>query len=202
MAGPQEPEPERRRPLWANAKVWALFGALIGAGMFLWSERRALERAARARIPQARAAARQAQVTAGQVASAAAKAAGSAAGSAKDLAGDLALPEEEPEQRSGPSADTLSAPVDPSRPRRRAPTVQARSLAGRKRVGEREFKSAGGVQDVRARWDAPDVSFEAPVPWLETDMGRGIKQTGGLAIFFGLLGWVLMRFTSNREKTF
>ena len=192
MAGPTEPEIHRPRPFWARPMVWALFGALVGGGMFLWSQRGGMRRAARIGLPRAQAAAK-------QLASAATQAAATAQDLAKDLTPPEPLADELP---AGPSAHTLSAPVDPSRPKRRAATGQTRSLAGRKRVGERSFKSADGVQDIRQRWDAPDVSYEAPVPWLETDMGRGVQQTGGLAIFFWLLGWFLMRFTSKREKTF
>ena len=189
MVAPEEPPP--KRPFWANPMLWASFGALVGLSLFLWSQRGELKRAARSGLPQAKAAA-------GELA----KAAKGAARSAEDLAKSVSAPEPVPDDLPrGPAADTLAPPVDPTRPRARG-AGSRRSLGGRRRVGEKEFAPAADVQDVRARWDAPDVTYEAPVPWRETDMGKGVMLTGGLAIFFWLLGWALFRFTSKRAKTF
>ncbi|MBI5596585.1 MAG: hypothetical protein HY928_10895 [Elusimicrobia bacterium] len=189
LVAPEE-EPVKR-PVWATPALWALCGALIGAGFFVWSQRRGLERAARSGLPQAKVAAR-----------GWAKAAQDAAHSAQDFAKAVSAPEPPADDMPrGPSMDTLAPPVDPSRPRAKA-AGSRRSLGGRRRTGEKEFAPAGDVQDVRARWDAPDVSYEAPVPWKETDMGKGVMLTGGLAVFFWLLGWALFRFTSKRAKTF
>ncbi|MBI3299689.1 MAG: hypothetical protein HYZ75_16100 [Elusimicrobia bacterium] len=192
MAASEPDEQPRRTPAWANPLLWAGVGGLLGAGMFMWSMRAGVTRAARARLPQA-------QAAAGQLAAAAKQ----AAASAQELAKDYVPQEPVEEAPSGPSADTLAAPVDPSQRRRRSDAGTAgRSLAVRTSKRDKGFGSASEVQDIRQRWDAPDVSYEAPVPWGETDMGRGVKQTGGLAIFFWLFGWALFRFTSNREKTF
>lgn len=186
---PEEAPPPR--PAWANPMLWALVGAVAGASLFVWSQRGGLKRAARSGLPQAKVAAREL-----------AKAAQGAARSAEDFAKSVSAPEPPADDMPrGPSADTLAPPVDPSRPRAKR-AGSHRSLGGRKRTGEKEFAPAADVQDVRARWDAPDVTYEAPVPWRETDMGKGVMLTGGLAVFFWLLGWALFRFTSKRAKTF
>ena len=196
MSAPEVKLAPRRTPLWANPAAWGLFGALLGAGIFVFSKRAGLERAARRNLPQAQAAARlmagRAQTLAAQAQQAAAK--------AKEMTG-TAEPVEAPEPAQL-SADRLSAPVDPtSRPRSRGKTT-ARSLGGKHHIGEAELPSAGAVQDVRARWDAPDVSYTAPVNWTDTEMGRGVMLTGGLCLFFMIFGYLLFTLTNKAAKTF
>ena len=196
MASPEVKEPPRRVPLWANPAAWGLFGALLGAGIFVFSKRAGLERVARRNLPQAQAAARlvarRAEVLAAQAHDAAAK--------AKELTG-TAEPAEAPE-RVQVSADRLAAPQDPtSRPRAKGRTT-ARSLGGKHHQGDLELPSAGAVQDVRARWDAPDVTYTAPVNWTDTEMGRGVMLTGGLCLFFMVFGYLLFSITNKAAKTF
>lgn len=192
MAPGTEPEAPRRRPAWANPMVWGFFGAALGAGIFVWSQRQGLEKAARGGLPIAQ---RQAQLAARKLA----KAADGAKLIAEDLAQDAGLAEEpDPDLPMGVTGADLAAPTDPTGLKRPV----AKRKGPRRRTASGDMPNAGGVQDVRARWDAPDVSYEAPVPWLETDMAKGVKLTGGLAVFFGVFGWALFRITGGKPKSF
>jgi hypothetical protein len=161
---------------------------VLGAGVFVWSQRRGLERAARHELPRAQAAARKM-----------ATAAEGAKLIAQDLAKDAGMTQEpDADLPQGVTGADLSAPTDPTGLKR--PT--AKRHGPRRRTASGDMPDAGKVQDVRARWDAPDVSYEAPVPWLETDMAKGVEICGGLAIFFWLFGWVLFRVTGNKPRSF
>lgn len=192
MAMGEVAEPPKKTPAWANPMVWGFLGAALGAGIFVWSQRQGIEKAARRGLPQAQLAARKLAV--------AAKGAKAMAG---DLAGDLAkdtgLAEEpEAELPHGLTGADLSAPTDPTGLKRPV----AKRKGPRRRTASGDMPNAGQVQDVRARWDAPDVSYDAPVPWLETDMAKGVEITGGLAIFFWLFGLFLFRMSSRNPKSF
>lgn len=183
----------KKTPAWANPMVWGFLGAAIGASIFVWSQRQGIERAARKGLPQAQLAARKLAV--------AAKDAQQKAGAlADDLAKDTGLAEEpEAELPHGLSGADLEAPADPTGLKR---PVAKRRAVPRRRTASGDMPNSGQVQDVRARWDAPDVSYEAPVPWLETDMAKGVQITGGLAIFFWLLGLFLFRMSSRKPRSF
>ncbi|TPW21210.1 MAG: hypothetical protein FD126_912 [Elusimicrobia bacterium] len=188
-------EAEKRHvkpPLWANPMAWGMLGAVLGAGIFVWSQRAGIEKAARGNLPKAQ---RQAQLAAKKLAV--------AAQGAKLIAGDLAkdagmVDEPDPELPPGVTGADLSAPSDPTSLKRPV----AKRKGPRRRTAAGDMPNAGGVQDVRARWDAPDVSYEAPVPWLETDMARGVKLTGGLAIFFGIFGYLMFSVTGSKPRSF
>lgn len=192
MAPGLEAPENRRRPAWANPMLWGLFGAVLGAGIFVWSQRQALERAARRGAPIA-------QAKAQEAARRLERAAEGAALLADDLAKDAGLAEEpDPDLPRGITAAELEAPTDPTGLKRPAPKrkgVRRRTAAG-------DMPDAGKVQDVRARWDAPDVTFEAKVPWSQTEMGRGALMSGGLALFFGFLAWALFSIRGNKPKSF
>ncbi len=172
--------------------AWGMLGAVLGAGIFVWSQRAGIEKAARGNLPKAQ---RQAQLAAKKLAV--------AAQGAKLIAGDLAkdagmVDEPDPELPPGVTGADLSAPSDPTSLKRPV----AKRKGPRRRTAAGDMPNAGGVQDVRARWDAPDVSYEAPVPWLETDMARGVKLTGGLAIFFGIFGYLMFSVTGSKPRSF
>ncbi|TBR23715.1 hypothetical protein EPO15_05415 [bacterium] len=180
--------PPKPRPAWANPTSWGLLGAALGAVVFVWSQRHGLERAARKELPKAQAAARKMAV-----------AAEGAKLIAQDLAKDAGMAEEpDPDLPQGVTGAELSAPTDPTGLKRPV----AKRKGPRRRTASGDMPDAGKVQDVRARWDAPDVSYEAPVPWLETDMAKGVKITGGLAVFFWLFGLFLFRMSSRKPKSF
>lgn len=181
-----------KRPVWANPMAWGMFGAALGAAIFVWSQRQGIEKAARGNLPKAQ---RQALLAAKKLAV--------AAEGAKLIAGDLAkdagmVEEPDPELPTGVTGADLAAPTDPTSLKRPV----AKRKGPRRRTASGDMPNAGGVQDVRARWDAPDVSYEAPVPWLETDMARGVKLTGGLALFFGIFGYLMFQVTSGKPKSF
>jgi hypothetical protein len=98
----------------------------------------------------------------------------------------------------GPTADTLSAPVDPTRSRGR--------YVGRKGSGpshdEYGYKSAAGAEYYSHHMNTPLVYEEFKVPFWKTDMGRGITCVGSLALFFGGLGWFLFRNINKHARTF
>lgn len=192
MAAGEVLEPPKKTPVWANPIAWGLCGAALGAVIFVWSQRRGLESAARGGLPKAQ---RQAELAARKLATAAE----GAKLIAEDLAKDAGMVEErDPDLPTGVSGAELSAPVDPTGLKRPV----AKRKGPRRRQAWGNLPNAGQVQDVRARWDAPEVSYEAPVPWLETDMGKGVMITGGLAIFFWLFGWLLFRMTSHKPRSF
>ena len=193
MAVGEVVEPPKKTPAWASPMVWGFLGAALGACVFVWSQRQGIERAARKGLPQAQLAARKLAV-----------AAQGAKAMAGDLAGDLAKDTglaEEPESElpHGLTGAELSAPTDPTGLRR---PVAKRKGGPRRRTASGDMPNSGQVQDVRARWDAPDVSYEAPVPWLETDMAKGVQITGGLALFFWLFGLFLFRMSSRKPRSF
>ena len=193
MAVGEVAQAHRKTPLWANPMAWALVGALAGAGIFIYSQRQGLDRAARL-------AARRGTPLAQASAKKLAVAAEGARLIARDLAKDAGLAEEpEAELPHGLSGAELAAPTDPTGLKR--PTAHIKSRR-RLRSASGDMPNAGQVQDVRARWDAPDVSYEAPVPWMETDMARGVIQTGSLAIGFWLMGYILLSVTGGKPRSF
>lgn len=180
-----------KRPIWANPFAWGMFGAALGVSIFVWSQRQGIEKAARGNLPMAQ---RQAQLAARKLAV--------AAEGAKLIAGDLAkdaglVSEADPELPFGVTGADLAAPTDTTSLKRPV----AKRKGPRRRTAAGDMPNAGGVQDVRARWDAPDVSFEAPVPWLETDMAKGVKLTGGLALFFGIFGYLMFQVTGTKPRS-
>ena len=192
MAPGEVGEKPYKRPVWANPIAWGMFGAALGAAIFVWSQRHGIEKTVRGNLPAAQ---RQAQLAAKKLAV--------AAEGAKLIAGDLAkdvgmVEEPDSELPAGVTGADLAAPTDPTSLKRPV----AKRKGPRRRTASGDMPNAGGVQDVRARWDAPDVSYEAPVPWLETDMARGVKLTGGLALFFGLFGYLMFSITGSKPKSF
>lgn len=191
MAPGEVAQKPAKRSAWANPMAWGLFGAALGAAIFVWSQRQGIEKAARGNLPKAQ---RQAQLAARKLAV--------AAEGAKLIAGDLAkdagmVEEADPELPVGVTGADLAAPTDPTSLKRPV----AKRKGPRRRTAAGDMPNAGGVQDVRARWDAPDVSYEAPVPWLETDMAKGVKLTGGLALFFGIFGYLMFQVTGSKPKS-
>lgn len=192
MAMGEVAPPPKKTPAWANPMVWGFMGAALGVGVFVFSQRQGLERAARKGLPHAQLAAR-------KLAVAAKDAQQKAEVLADDLAKDTGFKEEpEAELPHGLTAADLEAPTDPTGLKR---PVAKRKAVPRRRTASGDMPNSGQVQDVRARWDAPDVSYEAPVPWMETDMAKGVQITGGLALFFWLFGLFLFRMSSRKPKS-
>ncbi|MFH1724245.1 MAG: hypothetical protein ABII00_06440 [Elusimicrobiota bacterium] len=175
---PEGQAPPPRRRWWASFGFWMLLGAGLGTAFFAVSQRDALRRAYRAHLPEAKAVGKDMIEIAGDL--------------GRKYAPEGGREEDLPPQ---PSASSLSAPVDPSAARRRSETSrrQRRSLPGRRRIGKTKYRSAAEVQDVRQRLDAPVIQHEFKVPFLQTDLGRGMTMSFGIACFFGLLGYLLFR---------
>lgn len=176
------------RRWYASIGFWLLFGAAVGLGVFIWSQRHDLRRAVLARLPQAR-------EVGGRLAESGGKLAQAAQGFAENYLPDQPPEELLPEQ---PAADTLSRPVGPSR--RAARPKRRGSAKARRRL--REVRGGGAsaapVEDIRQRIDAPVLIEEFEYPFWKTDLGRGIKYSLSFAGFFGLLGYFLFRNKRRR----
>ena len=185
----QSPQPQpAATPWWSHLAVWIMLGGAVGGGVFTWTQRRDL--LALAKNPQTQAVGRDLKQAAQDFAQEYIPA-------AKKWEGDKT-----PVQ---PSADRLSAPVDPARAQGRLAGrkgTTARSLGVRKRVGERDMKSAADAEEYRQDMNMPIIQDDFVAPFWGTDLGRGIKYSACFSIFFGAVGWFLFRNMSRHGRTF
>ncbi len=177
------------RSWYASIGFWVLLGAVVGLGVFGWSQRQGLWRTALAGLPQARAAG-------GRLAESGQKLAKTAQGFAEDYLPDRPKPEHFPDQ---PAASTLSRPTDPSRRGARREFRISRKARRQLLEVSGGAPNAAQVQDVRQHINAPVLIDEFEVPFWQTDLGRGIKYSLCFAAFFGLLGYALFR---NRDRRY
>lgn len=184
---PPEPKTSGGRPWFGSVLLWVLFGAAVGGSTFAWTQRREL--ASMVKDPQARAVGRDLKQAAQDFADEYIPA-------AKKWEGDRTPVH--------PSADKLSAPVDPAHTERLRAGQKgstSRSLGVRRRAGEESMKSAADAEEYRQDINMPTIDNRFVVPFWGTDLGRGIKYSAYFALFFGALGWFLFRNTDKHGRT-
>ncbi|MFA5140881.1 MAG: hypothetical protein WC728_16765 [Elusimicrobiota bacterium] len=172
------PAPPPPTPWWACVPFWMLLGALCGSALYLTVLRKAM--------PPPRQLGREFRQVAKDFAEAYAPA----------RPKDDGLPQ-------GPAADTLSAPVDPTRSRGKyVGRKGSRSLLAKRRGDEYGYKPAADAENYTHHMNTPLRFDDFEVPFWQTDMGRGIACVGSLAVFFGGLGWFLFRNINKHARTF